>query len=138
MLFRSETLAPQDPAVPIPLKLVPNPPPTGIRAPPTKGWKLDFVVWMNMCNTFFQIVLCFYMWHYNRYDRPSWATGLFVALGCIVAGVGGIMMYVEGKAVKKVEGVPTPRRPGGAGDVEAQGGQQLAGAGTVETANLKA
>jgi hypothetical protein len=29
-----------------------------------------------------------------------------VALACIVAGVGGIMMYVEGKKVKKVEGVP--------------------------------
>lgn len=69
---------------------------------------MDFVVWMNVWNTFFQIVLCFYMWHYNRYDRPSWATGLFVALGSIVAGVAGIMMFVEGKAVKKVEGVPMP------------------------------
>lgn len=61
---------------------------------------------MNASNTFFQVVLCFYMWHYNRIERPSWATGLFVALGCIVAGVAGIMMAVEGKRIKKVEGVP--------------------------------
>lgn len=115
------TVSPEDPAVPIPPATIPDPPPTGIHAPPTKGWKMDFVVWMNVWNTFFQIVLCFYMWHYNRYDRPSWATGLFVALGCTVAGLGGIMMFVEGKAVKKVEGVPIPEgyedKPA---DIEAQ------------------
>ncbi|KAK7187148.1 hypothetical protein DPSP01_004031 [Paraphaeosphaeria sporulosa] len=102
------TVDPEDPAVPIPVAKIPDPPPTGVRAPPTQGWKMDFVVWMNVWNTFFQVVLCFYMYHYNRYDRPSWATGLFVALGCIVAGLGGIMMHIEGKAVKKVEGVPMP------------------------------
>lgn len=96
----------EDPAVPIPASKIPDPPPTGFRASPTKPWKMDFVLWMNASNTFFQVVLCFYMWHYNRIERPSWATGLFVALGCIVAGVAGIMMAVEGKRIKKVEGVP--------------------------------
>jgi hypothetical protein len=67
---------------------------------------MDFVLWMNASNTFFQVVLCFYMWHYDRHQRPSWATGLFVALGCIVAGVAGTMIAVEGKRIKKVEGVP--------------------------------
>jgi hypothetical protein len=70
---------------------------------------MDFVLWMNAWNTFFQVVLCYYMYNYNRYKRPSWATGTFVALGCIVAGVGGIMMYHEGKYVKRVEGVPAPQ-----------------------------
>lgn len=79
---------------------------------------MDFVVWMNMWNTFFQVVLCFYMYHYNRYERPSWATGTFVALGCIVAGVAGIMMYHEGKNVKKVEGVPAPKSMEGRTDIE--------------------
>ena len=124
-----------DPRVPIPLKLVPDPPPTGIRAPPTNGWKMDFVVWMNMWNTFFQIILCYFMWAYSRHNRPSWATGLFVALGCIVAGVGGIMMYVEGKAVKKVEGIPTPKQPGPVEDVEAQKESTAAAGG--ETAEVK-
>jgi hypothetical protein len=138
-LATASTLGPEDPAVPIPLMSVPDPPPTGQRARPTKGWKMDFVVWMNMSNTFFQIVLCYFMWHYNRYDRPSWATGLFVAMGCIVAGLGGIMMYVEGKAVKKVEGVPTPKQNGVGGDVEAQQEEQnQAGARTVEMADGKA
>jgi hypothetical protein len=104
-----KTVDPEDPAVPIPETKMPAPPPTGIHAPPTKSWKMDFVLWMNAGNTFFQIILCYYMWHYNRYDRPSWATGLFVACGCIVAGVGGIMIYHEGKLVKRVEGVPAPK-----------------------------
>lgn len=97
---------PNDASIPIPAKSIPDPPATGIRAPPTKSWKMDFVLWNNAANTFFQIILCFYMWHYNRFDRPSWATGLFVAIGCIVAGIAGIMMWHEGKAIKKVEGVP--------------------------------
>ena len=96
----------EDPAVPIPTSKIPDPPPTGWRASPTTTWKMDFVLWMNVSNTFFQVLLCFYMWHYDRIQRPSWATGLFVALGCIVAGVAGIMIAVEGKRIKKTEGVP--------------------------------
>ncbi|KAF2006135.1 hypothetical protein P154DRAFT_517833 [Amniculicola lignicola CBS 123094] len=115
------TVNPDDPAVPIPHTKIPDAPPTGHHAPPTKGWKMDWVVWMNMWNTLFQIVLCFWMWHYNRYDRPSWATGTFVALGMIVAACGGLMMFHEGKHIKKVEGVPAgiPQERK-AGDIEAQ------------------
>ena len=40
-----------------------------------------------------------------RLTRPSWATGLFVGLACVVAGVAGIEMFIEGKKVKKFEGV---------------------------------
>jgi hypothetical protein len=93
-------------AMPFPLSKAPDPPPTGIRAPPTAGWKMDFVVWCFVWNTFLQACLSGFMWGYNRFDRPSWSTGLFVALACIVAGVAGIMMFLEGKRVKKVEGVP--------------------------------
>ncbi|KAL6850918.1 hypothetical protein ACO1O0_008044 [Amphichorda felina] len=32
--------------------------------------------------------------------------GLFVGLACVVAAVGGYMMFLEGKAVKSIEGVP--------------------------------
>ncbi|KAK0640271.1 hypothetical protein DIS24_g9496 [Lasiodiplodia hormozganensis] len=92
--------------LPTPLYKTPDPPPTGVRAPPTKQWKIDFVVWCNVWNTFFQACLAGFMWGMNRYDRPSWSTGLFVALACIVAAAGGICMFMEGKAVKKVEGVP--------------------------------
>ncbi|KAF1917982.1 hypothetical protein BDU57DRAFT_445626 [Ampelomyces quisqualis] len=120
-LADAKSVDPEDPAVPIPATSTPDPPPTGFRGPPTKSWKMDFVLWMNASNTFFQIVLCFYMWHYNRIERPSWATGLFVALGCIVAGVGGIMMWHEGKKIKKVEGVPMRKEDqDSASDVERQ------------------
>ena len=88
----------------------PDAPPTGVRAPPTKLWKMDFVCWMNVANTGFQVCLSAYMWALNRYDRPSWSTGLFVCLACIVAAVAGIMMGVEGKNVKTVEGVPLAKR----------------------------
>jgi len=45
------------------------------------------------------------MWGMNRYSRPSWSTGLFIALACGVAGVGGVVSFIEGKRVKRVEGV---------------------------------
>lgn len=91
---------------PYPIRTIPDPPLTGIRAPPTKMWKLDFVIWAMVWNTFLQAVLSGFMWGFNRYKRPSWSTGLFVALACIVAGCGGIMSFVEGKHVKAIEGVP--------------------------------
>ncbi len=43
---------------------------TGRVAPPTPIWKLSFTVWMMVWNTILQAVLCFFMWHYNRIDRP--------------------------------------------------------------------
>lgn len=92
-------------AVPYPLKAIPSAPLTGRRAPATPRWKLDFFIWMFVWNTLLQIVLSTFMWKFNRYQRPSWSTGLFVAMACIVAGVGGIMGFVEGKKVKAIEGV---------------------------------
>ncbi|KAI9646240.1 hypothetical protein NHQ30_005680 [Ciborinia camelliae] len=84
----------------------PDAPLTGVRAPATAMWKLDFVIWTMVCNTFLQAVLSGFMWGLNRYNRPSWSTGLFVALACIVAACGGIMSFMEAKKVKAIEGVP--------------------------------
>ena len=95
-----------DRALPLPITAEPDQPLTGIRAPPTPVWKLDLVIWLYVWNTFLQAVLCGFMWGYNRYKRPSWSTGLFVALACIVAAAGGYIVFLEGKKVKKIEGVP--------------------------------
>ncbi|KAF2173346.1 hypothetical protein M409DRAFT_62870 [Zasmidium cellare ATCC 36951] len=81
----------------------PEDPLTGVRAPPTAIWKVDFFIWCQVWNTIFQCCLAGFMWGMNRYDRPSWSTGLFVALACIVAGVGGVASYIEGRRVKRVE-----------------------------------
>lgn len=97
-------------SVPLPANKIPQAPLTGVRAPPTKVWKMDFVIWMMVWNTLFQCVLSGVMWGMDRYTRPSWSTGLFVALGCIVAAVGGIVMFVEGRHVKSIEGVPLTDR----------------------------
>ena len=97
-------------SVAFPISKMPDAPLTGIRAPPTAMWKLDFVVWTMVWNTFLQAVLCGFMWGLNRYRRPSWSTGLFVALACIVAACGGIMSFVEGKKVKGIEGVPVSEK----------------------------
>lgn len=97
-------------SVPYPLDTISDPPPTGIRAPPTKMWKLDFIIYFNVANTFLQCVLSGFMWALNRYDRPSWSTGLFVCLACIVAAIAGILMGIEGKHVKAIEGVPLTKR----------------------------
>ena len=95
-----------DPTLPRPSKRAPDFPLTGARAPPTVLWKMDYVVWAFVLNTFLQAVLSGFMWGLNRYDRPSWSTGLFVGLACVVAGLGGLMQFLEGKRIKKVEGVP--------------------------------
>jgi hypothetical protein len=97
-------------SIPFPIAKIPNAPLTGIRAPPTAMWKLDFVVWTMVWNTFLQAVLSGFMWGLNRYNRPSWSTGLFVALASIVAAMGGIMSFVEGKKVKGIEGVPVSEK----------------------------
>ena len=95
-----------NPAIPIPPVKIPDNPLTGIRAPASKLWKMDYVVWAFVINTFLQAVLSGFMWGYNRYKRPSWSTGTFVALACIVAGLGGLMQFQEGKRIKAVEGIP--------------------------------
>ncbi|KAH6661139.1 hypothetical protein BKA67DRAFT_76125 [Truncatella angustata] len=97
-------------SVPFPLETIPDAPPTGIRAPATKLWKLDLIIWLNVANTLLQVCLSTFMWALNRYDRPSWSTGLFVCLACIAAAVAGIYMGIEGKHVKSIEGVPLTKR----------------------------
>lgn len=77
---------------------------TGEVAPPTSLWKLSFVVWMMVLNTLLQGVLSAMMWGYNRINRPSWATGTFIGLGCGVSLLAGLMMWWEGRKVKKIEG----------------------------------
>ncbi|KAF2025018.1 hypothetical protein EK21DRAFT_77426 [Setomelanomma holmii] len=77
---------------------------TGQRAPPTPLWKLAFTIWMMVLNTAVQAVLCYFMWGYNRVNRPTWATGTFIGLGCGVAMLAGLMSWWEGRKVKKVEG----------------------------------
>jgi hypothetical protein len=92
--------------VPIPETSMPSAPLTGTRARATSVWKLDFVIWSMVLNTFAQCALCGIMWGLNRYDRPSWTTGFLVAIACIIAMIGGLVMFLEGKKVKGIEGVP--------------------------------
>jgi len=66
-------------------------------------WKLHFVLWMNFMNTVFQIVLATFMWADNRFQRPSWSTGLFVAFGCLAGIFGGTVQGMEGSRAINVE-----------------------------------
>lgn len=77
---------------------------TGKHAPPTSPWKLDFVVWLIVFNTLFQVGMAFMMWHYNRIDRPTWGAGLFIGLGCGVSMIAGVMSWWEGRKIKIIEG----------------------------------
>ncbi|KAI5370960.1 hypothetical protein Slin14017_G018390 [Septoria linicola] len=113
------TTAGFDPRIPVPVTKAPDPPLTGVRAPDTKLWKVDFFIWMQVWNTFFQCCLCGFMWGMNRIERPSWSTGLFVALACGVAGIGGLVSFLEGTAVKRVEGhIPHPMVDQAAADAD--------------------
>ncbi|KJZ75997.1 hypothetical protein HIM_04453 [Hirsutella minnesotensis 3608] len=97
-------------AIPYPENKIPDAPLTGVRARPTKVWKLDLVIWLMVWNTFFQCCLSGFMWGMDRFTRPAWATGLFVGLACSVAGVAGYIMFAEGKSVKAIEGVTVSQR----------------------------
>jgi len=117
----------KDPSVPLPMKKRLDPPITGIRAPPSPYWKLDFLIWLNLWNTIFQAFLAGFMWGYNRFviqfvsldslliptrfNRPSWTTGMFIGLAFGCVGAAGWVTFSEGKRVKKVEGVlPNPQK----------------------------
>jgi len=92
-------------SIPVPPKAIPDAPLTGCRADPTKVWKLDLVIWAYIGNTAMQCCLSGFMWGMNRYNRPNWAVGLFVGLAMVLAAVGGLQVFWEGKEVKGVEGV---------------------------------
>lgn len=113
--------------LPLPIDKRPADPVTSIRAPPTKVWLMDFFIWCQCWNTFFQCCLCGFMWGQDRYDRPPWSTGLFVALACIIAGVGGWVSFVQGRRVKRVEGVS----PNGDSGLEGTGVELMDGGDAV-------
>ena len=59
-----------------------------------------------LLNTIFQFFLAGVMWGLNRHNRPSWTTGLFITLGCLSGIFAGVLVFIEGSKVKKVEGIP--------------------------------
>lgn len=66
----------------------------------SKDWKLLTVVLLYIMNSLFQVLLCFVMWHYNRFTRPSWTTGTLIAASFSCVIVAGIIMFAEAKRVK--------------------------------------
>ncbi|KAH8161985.1 hypothetical protein CIB48_g6274 [Xylaria polymorpha] len=102
-----EATAPYDTSsIPYPLEAIPDPPPTGVRAPPSEFWKMDFIAWLNVWYVIFQAFLSGIMWGMSRYDRPPWTTGLFFALTFITSSLAGIMEALQVMNVKAIEGVP--------------------------------
>ncbi|KAF1345586.1 hypothetical protein BDV97DRAFT_361466 [Delphinella strobiligena] len=77
---------------------------TGEVAPPTATWKLDFVIWAMALNSLLQVGLAFFMWHWNRIERPGWGVGTFLGAGCMSSLLGGGMCWWEGRKIKKIEG----------------------------------
>ena len=96
----------QNKAIPLPPTSMTEPPLTGLRAPPSRSWTLDFVIYMYLANTFLQGCLAGFMWGYNRHNRPSWGTGLFITLGSLTGIAAGVMVFIEGSKVKRAEGIP--------------------------------
>jgi hypothetical protein len=67
------------------------------------------------------------MWGLNRFTRPGWVTGFLVTIACLVGIAAGVVVFREGKKIKKVEGIPVEEQ-----DVEgdAEKGQEALGLGT--------
>lgn len=66
----------------------------------TSDGKLLLVVVLYIMNSVFQVLLCFVMWHFNRFTRPSWTTGLLIAASFSCVIVAGVVMFVEAKRIK--------------------------------------
>ncbi|NJR31205.1 DUF2985 domain-containing protein [bacterium] len=96
----------KNPVIPLPATSMPPPPLTGVRAPPTRPILIDVVVWMYVLNTALQACLAGAMWGLNRFTRPSWVTGFLISMGSVVAIIAGLVVFVEGKKIKKIEGIP--------------------------------
>ncbi|QKD57892.2 uncharacterized protein FOBCDRAFT_141337 [Fusarium oxysporum Fo47] len=94
--------------VPYPVRSVPEPPPSGRRATPTRLWKLQAVVGLNLLITIFQVILSMFMWCYNRHNRPGWSVGLFLCLAFVLSIGAGVVQFLERKGVQRVEGKPDP------------------------------
>ncbi|OJD27084.1 hypothetical protein ACJ73_01524 [Blastomyces percursus] len=114
----------QNPSLPLPPTSIPPAPLTGSRAPPTKPFLMDLLVWMYVINTALQAGLAGIMWGLNRFTRPSWAVGFLIAAGCVTGMVAGGVMFWEGRRVKMVEGVPVEEEEDeGGDDGEDRGGE---------------
>lgn len=106
-----ETTVPYDTnSVPYPLETIPDAPPTGIRAPPSELWRMDFIAWFNIWYIVFQAFLSAFMWGLSRYNRPVWTTALFFALTFITSSAAGIMEVSQVMKVRAIEGVPLTKR----------------------------
>ena len=124
----------KNPAIPLPPTSMPQVPLTGVRARPTKPIMIDVVVWMYILNTVFQACLAGAMWGLNRFTRPPWVTGFLISIGCVVAIIAGLVVFFEGKKIKKIEGIPVQEEEV-RGDVEK--GQEALGVGTDGNLNGK-
>ncbi|KAI1176329.1 hypothetical protein F4777DRAFT_547185 [Nemania sp. FL0916] len=101
-----ETTVPyEESSVPYPLETISDPPPTGVRAPPSELWKMDFMAWFNIWYIVFQGFLSGFMWALSRYNRPPWTTGLFFALTFLTSSAAGIMEAKQIFNVRAIEGV---------------------------------
>ncbi|CAH0057195.1 unnamed protein product [Clonostachys solani] len=90
--------------LPLPVRRIPDAPPTGQRAATTSVRMLGAVIGLNMMNTVFQAILSGFMWGYSRHSRPGWSVGLFLCLAFAASTGAGVLEFLEGKKVRRVEG----------------------------------
>lgn len=67
----------------------------------SSDWKLMTVILLYIFNSVFQVLLCFVMWNYNRFNRPPWTTGTLIgaSFSCTIGA--GIIMFLEAKRIDK-------------------------------------
>ncbi|KAI0307282.1 hypothetical protein B0F90DRAFT_1932074 [Multifurca ochricompacta] len=73
-----------------------------------RAFPINTALWiclLNDGNSVFQCILAACMWSMNRFDRPSWTTGLLIplAFGCGI--LSGILIWQGGKKTKRTERV---------------------------------
>ncbi|CAG7562032.1 unnamed protein product [Fusarium equiseti] len=93
----------QEEIYPCPASSIPESPPSGRRAMPSRVWKLQTVIGLSLLNTIFQVILSLFMWCYNRHNRPAWSVGLFLCLAFVSSIGAGVLQFLEKKKVQRVE-----------------------------------
>lgn len=65
----------------------------------SRPWKLFVVIFLHMASSIFQVLLCVVMWHYNKYDRPTWATASLIGTSASFVVMSGFIMGIEARRI---------------------------------------
>lgn len=65
----------------------------------SRPWKLFTVIFVLMASSILQVLLCFVMWNYSKYNRPTWATASLIGTSASLTVLSGLIMLIESRRI---------------------------------------